>query len=360
MLTRLKDAPASASPVGTPTQPPRPHRRRRGTRRFATTVAMGTALLITAACGGNGTTGTEGTSDDAGSDFPTKSITLIVPLDAGSAPDASFRKLASIAEKDLGQQIVIVNKPGGAGTVGTVDIVNAKPDGYTIGMSAVAILAVQPKLQKTSFEGPDDVEPLVQVVEAAMAMFVRTDSGIDSVQDLADRAKSSPGAVSIGVAGANDLTDLLGRIMARELDAKLPTVPMGPGKQVLGVLNGTVVAGIAQPLVVKPYVESGKMKYLGLFGEKVPPGIDAKLFIEEGYDVKKVPYEFLIAPKGLPTDVKDKLVKVFGDAVKSQEFQDFAEKGSLIASYLGPEALEEKLTQDAKEYAELLESLSKS
>jgi len=320
-------------------------------RRYRTAAVAGCVLLVTAACGGSGT----GT-DEAGADFPTKPITLIVPLDAGSAPDATFRKVASIAEKSLGQKIVIVNKPGGAGTVGTVDIVNAKPDGYTIGMSAVAILDIQPKLQKTAYQGPQDVDPLVQVVEAAMVLFVKTDSGISSAEDLAGKAKASPGKVTIGVAGKNDLTDILGRTLSRELDTKIPTVPMGPGKQVLGVLNGTVVAGIAQPLVVKPYIDSGKMKILGVFGEKVPPGVDAKLFVDQGYDVRKVPYEFIIAPKGLPADVREKLVKAFGDAVQSQEFKEFAEKGSLIASYLGPDELADKLAKDEKEYAALLES----
>jgi len=323
-------------------------------RRFATAVAMGTALLVTAACGGD-----SGNPSKAGSDFPTKAITLVVPLDAGSAPDASFRKLAAIAEKNLGQRIVILNKPGGAGTAGTADVINAKPDGYTVGMAAVAMVAIQPKLQKTSYQGPEDMDPLVQVVEAAMALFVKTDSGIDSVEDLAARAKENPGKVTIGVAGANDLTDILGRIMARELEADIPTVPMGPGKQVLGVLNGTVVAGISQPLAAKPYVESGEMKFLGIFGENAPPGVDAELFIDQGFDVRKVPYEFIFAPKGLPDDVREILAKAFGDAVKSPDFQEFAEQGSLIAGYLGPDELAAKLAKDQEEYGSLIDSFAK-
>lgn len=359
MRTRLPQATLSGGDAGSGTRLAQARWRRGSVRSYATAVAAASVLLLTAACGDSGTTGKSGTSG-SGDDFPTKPVTLIVPLDAGSAPDAVFRKIAGVAEKSLGQKIVIVNKPGGAGTVGTVDIVNAKPDGYTVGMSAVAILDIQPKLEKTGFQGPADVDPLVQVDEAAMALFVKSDSGISSAEDLAAKAKASPGKVSIGVAGKNDLTDILGKTIARELGTEIPTVPMGPGKQVLGVLNGTVNAAIAQPLVVKPHVESGKMKILGLFGEKVPPGVDAKLFIDQGYDVKKVPYEFIIAPKGLPQGVRAKLVKAFGDAVKSPEFQDFAEKSSLIASYLGPDELTAKLAKDEKEYATLLESFSKS
>lgn len=339
--------------------PAQPHVRRRGMRRVAPALALGSALLMTAACGG-GTSGTSEDDDkaDAATDFPTKSITLVVPLDAGSAPDASFRKVASIAEKSLGQKIVIVNKPGGAGTVGTADVINAKPDGYTVGMSAVAMVAIQPKLQKTSYQGPQDMDPLAQVVEAAMALFVKTDSGISSPEDLAAQAKAKPGKVTIGVAGANDLTDILGRIMAKELETDIPTVPMGPGKQVLGVLNGTVVAGISQPLIVKPYVDSGEMKILGLFGEKVPPGVDAGLFIDQGFDVRKVPYEFIFGPKGMPADVREILVKAFADAVKSPEFQDYAKQGSLIASYLGPDELAAKLAKDQEEYGSLIDSFT--
>lgn len=355
MRNRLKGATRSGDYRRTGAAPR--DRRPRRMRRRTGVVALAGALLATAACGGD--SGTSGTSDQGASNFPTKAITLIVPLDAGSAPDASFRKLASIAEKDLGQSIVIVNKPGGAGTVGTADVINAKPDGYTIGMSAVAMVAIQPKLQETSYQGPDDMEPLVQVVEAAMALFVRTDSGINSAEDLAARAKETPGKVTIGVAGKNDLTDILGRIMARELDAEMPTVPMGPGKQVLGVLNGTVVAGISQPLVAKPHVETGDMKFLGLFGEKAPPGVEAELFIDQGFDVRKVPYEFLFAPRGVPEDVKEILTEAFGNAVKSPEFQEYAEQGSLIASYLGPDELAAKLAEDQEEYGSLIDSFAK-
>lgn len=332
-------------------QPHTAFRRWRARRsRIGVFAAMVAVALVAASCGGPA----EGPGEGSGEEFPTRTITMIIPLPAGSAPDGTFRKLASIAEKDLGQEIIIVNKPGGSGTVGTVDVVKAEPDGYTIGMVGIAMLNLQPKVQNTAYEGPGDVTALVQVTEAAMSLFAKADSDIKTVDDLVSEAKSNPGKVTIGVAGARDLTDVEGRLLAREADADIKTVPMGPGKQVLGVLNGTVAAGIAQPLIVKPHVEGGKLRFLGIFGEQVPPGVDARLLKDQGYDVTTIPYEFLIAPKGMPDDVRDRLVKVFGDAVKSQEFQDFAKQGSLLASYLGHEELSAKLTKDDEAYADLI------
>jgi tripartite-type tricarboxylate transporter receptor subunit TctC len=104
-------------------------------------------------------------------DFPTDEITFIMPLPAGSAPDVTFRRLSELAEEGLGQRIVIVNREGGGGTVGLGELATAEPDGHTIGMGAIAMVAMQPVMQDTTFEGPEDFEPIMNAVGATFVMF---------------------------------------------------------------------------------------------------------------------------------------------------------------------------------------------
>lgn len=308
------------------------------------------AALATGGCAGAGTG-----SAANGAGFPSESITMVVSLPAGSAPDAAFRKLASIAEKQIGQSIVIVNKPGGAGTVGLADVATAKPDGHTIGGSGSGALTLQPKLTQTAYQGPADFTHLVQIYQAPMVLFTRTDSGLGNVEDLVARARANPGTVRIGIAGEHDVLDIEGNLLARAAGVQMPTVPMGAGKQVLGVLNNTVEVGIAQPLLVKPHVDSGALRILGVFGESVPAGVSAPLLADSGYPIAEVPDLNLVAPAGLAAPTRDRLVEVFTAAVRSPEFQEFAANGMLVAEPVGADELTAKLDADAARFARYIE-----
>lgn len=107
--------------------------------------------------------------------YPTKPITLVIPFKAGSAPDTTFRVLAELAEKDLGQRLVILNRPGPGGTIGTSEVIQAAPDGYTIGMAAVAVVVLQPLLQDLPYKGPDDMTLIAQTNEAPTELAVNAD-----------------------------------------------------------------------------------------------------------------------------------------------------------------------------------------
>lgn len=211
-------------------------------RKFLATSAGASVgmFLLAAGCGGGGGDG------KAEANYPTREITFIMPFESGSAPDSTFRQLSKIAEEELGQPLVINNRPGGGGTVGVSEVVSAQPDGYTIGMSPVATLTIQPLLQDTAFEGPGDVQPIIQTNAAPMVLFVNADSGIETIEDYVNQAKENPSSIKIGMGGGeHTIIDVEVEQLMREADIELKKVAYGAGEQVLAVVNGTIESAIS-------------------------------------------------------------------------------------------------------------------
>lgn len=290
--------------------------------------------------------------------YPTKPVTLIIPFEAGGGPDGTFRMLAQEAEKELGQKIVVVNRTGGTGSVGVAEVIQSKPDGYTVGMCAVAVANIQPLLRDVPYKGPDDMLPLVQATEAPMLLYVKADSPFKTLKDLVDEAKKRPGKVTVSIAGGlYNLPHADVVLFERAAGIKLTAVPYGSAEHLPAVLGGTVEASTGQVAMMTQHIKAGTVRSLGVFSEaraKTLP--DVPTFKEQGYDVSLTPYEFVIAPKGLPDAVKDKLVAAFTKAVKSQAFQEYAEKSGIVLAYLGPDDLAKRLKGDAEKYRELVQS----
>lgn len=289
--------------------------------------------------------------------FPTKPVTLIIPFAAGGGPDTTFRMLASLAEKELGQKIVIVNREGGAGTVGVAEMLKAPADGYTISMCPVAVLNVQPLLQDTAFKGPEDVLPLVQSNEAPMVLYVKADSPFKTVKDLVDEAKKRPGKVTVGNVGGNYNIPHVDLVLLEQLAGiDLNIVPYGSSDHLPAVLGGTIEASTGQVAMMGQHIKAGTVRALGAMYEKRLSSVpDVPTFKEQGYDITLTPYEFIIAPKGIPQAAKDKLVDAFTKAIKSQEYADFHAKQGSVLAYAGPDELAKRLADDAAKYKQIVQ-----
>jgi len=310
-------------------------------------------LLVASFTAGCGSIGGGG----AGGSYPNKEIEFIVPFEPGSAPDSTFRKLTDVAEEELDQSIVIVNRPGGGGTIGTTEIINANPDGYRIGMSAIAALTIKPEITNTAYQGPDDLQAIIQPNVAPVALFVRADSGIETIDDFVQRAKEAPGALAIGIPGAYSILDLDVDLLKSETGIEVEEVVYDAGKQVPAVVNGTVDAGVAQPAPLMQYIDKGDLRILGIFGEQRPEGLDAPMFTEAGYDITEIPYEFVVGPKDMPADRVQVIHDAYKAAMESQEFQDYVSQQKVIAEYVGMEDLQQKLEGDHRAHAEYIEQL---
>lgn len=291
--------------------------------------------------------------------YPTKPITLVIPFKAGSAPDTTFRVLAELAEKDLGQRLVILNRPGPGGTIGASEVIQAAPDGYTIGMAAVAVVVLQPLLQDLPYKGPDDMTLIAQTNEAPTALAVNANAPWRTLDEFLAEARKRPGQVSVGLGGGLHTVLHVGLALLEKAAAvRFNTVPFDAGAQLPALLGGTIDAAVGQTVLFSPHVKAGKLRVLGQFGSTRAKGFeDVPTFKERGYDVALIPYEFLIAPKATPKAAVDRLTAAFKKAAESSTFRDFGDKRGLAVRYLGPQELEERLRADAKRYRQVIEEL---
>ena len=245
--------------------------------------------------------------------FPARPITLIVPWPAGGSTDRHLRALAEIASKHLGQQIVVVNQPGGGGTNGPGNMgIQAKPDGYTIAQYPMGMLRI-PHMQKTAWHPINDFTPIIGVTGYSFGFVVRADSPFKTFTDYIEAARKSPGKIDFGSTGVGTSPHLLIEEVADVAGVQLNHIPFkGNADQMQALLGGHVMAA-SDATGWDKFVDAGQMRLLVTFGDqrmkRWPTVPTAK---ELGFNVvANSPYG-LAGPKGMDPAV----VKALHDAFK--------------------------------------------
>lgn len=286
----------------------------------------------------------------SGGGYPEREITMIIPFPAGSANDVAFRTLSTVAETELGVPIVIVNRVGGAGTVGLSEFQSAEPDGYTIAQAPSAAMTQLPLFQDTTYEGPEDFTPFIQTHTSPLAVFVRADSDIADVDDFIARATTEPGAITMGVPCANCVLDLDLELLMRDVGGDLQYVPYQAGEQTVAVLNGSIDAGIGLANLVTDFVENGDMVIPFYFSDQPIPGAAAPIISETDYsNVAFVPSSYGLVPNGTPPERVQVLYEAFRAAIDSETFQEFAQTSGLLIAPLDPEGSAASLAEQAEQ-----------
>jgi tripartite-type tricarboxylate transporter receptor subunit TctC len=273
--------------------------------------------------------------------YPARPITLIVPWGAGGGTDATARILATVMEKDLGQPINVVNRTGGSGVVGHAAIAAAPPDGYTIGLATVEI-GMMHWQGLTELKG-DSYTPIGLVNADPAGINVRADAPYKTVQDLLAAIKANPGKFKASGTGQGGIWHLAiaGLLRDQKIDpAALPWVPSNgaaPGLQDM-VAGGVEVAPCSLP-EARSLIDAGKVKSLAVMSDKPSslypnvPTLKAAL----GSDWTMAAWRGIVAPKGLPADVRDKLAAAVRKAANSKEYTDFMASRGFGVIYAPPE-----------------------
>lgn len=289
--------------------------------------------------------------------YPTKPVTLIVPFKAGSAPDTTFRVLAELAEKDLGQKIVILNRPGPGGTIGVSEVLQAAPDGYTIGMAALAGIVLQPLFQDLPYKGPDDMTLIAQINEAPTALAVSASAPYRTLEEFLAEARKRPGQLTVGLGGGlHTILHVQLALLEKATGVRLSPIPFEAGAQLPALLGGSIDAAIGQTVLFSPQVKAGKVRPLAQSGIKRQKGYEEiPTFKDRGFDITIVPYEFVIAPRGVPRPAVEKLTNAFKRATESAAFKEYADRRGLEVRYLGAVELRERLQTDGKALRQVVE-----
>jgi tripartite-type tricarboxylate transporter receptor subunit TctC len=246
-----------------------------------------------------------------GQGFPSRPITLIVPWPAGGSTDTHLRKLAELAGKNLGQPIIVENKPGAAGMLGPSNMArSAAPDGYTLSQLHVGALR-QPHLQKVDWDPLKDFTYIIGVSGYTFGMVVKVDSPFKTFDDLIAYAKANPGKVSFSSTGTGTSPHLLVEQVANKAGVQLLHVPYKGNADSTQALMGGHVMVQSDATGWGRYVDQGAFRLLVTFGEERTRW-GAPTAKELGYDVVSYSPYGIVGPKGMDP----KVVKILHDAFK--------------------------------------------
>lgn len=272
--------------------------------------------------------------------WPERPITLIVPWGAGGGTDATARIIGSLLEKELKQPVNVVNRTGGSGVVGHQAIASAAPDGYTIGMATVEI-GMMHWQGLTALKG-SSYTPIALVNADPAGLQVRADSPYKSAKDLVDAIKANPGKLKSSGTGQGGIWHLAIAGMLRSLavdPAASPWVPSNgaaPGLQDL-VAGGIEIVPCSLP-EARSLIDAGKVRSLAVMDAKpavLYPDVPT-LKAATGSDWTLAAWRGIVAPKGLPKDVSDRLLAALEKVHKSAEFNDFMKQRGFGVTWMPP------------------------
>jgi tripartite-type tricarboxylate transporter receptor subunit TctC len=255
--------------------------------------------------------------------YPTRPIKLLVGFAPGGATDTTFRKLGELAAKELGQPIIVENRPGAGATLAPSTMAKTEaPDGYTIAAATAGLLRY-PYMQKVDWDPIKDFTWIAGLGGYTFVLAVNADSPLKTTADLVAYAKKNPESLTVATAGAGTTMHLLAEALAGMADVKITHVGYkGSSEAVTAILGGHTMATVDAIGTILPYVESGKMRVLLSFDPQPVaslPGVPTAKSL--GYDlVYPAPYG-LVGPKGMPPAVVDRLYKAFKAAADSDDYK---------------------------------------
>jgi len=245
-------------------------------------------------------------------DWPTRPITMVVPFPPGSSPDTLARMVADPLAQKLGQPIVVENKPGAGGNIGTRHAAKAKPDGYTLLLTINGPIVTAPSLYKTTlgYDPDRDLQVVSMVGTSPNVLVVPADAPADDVEQFVERAKAQPGVLNYGTVGPGSSSHLGMAMLEQEAGISLLQIPYTGFPQVItSIVAGDVHAGFMVPGVAMPQVKAGKVKVLGVTSleeSEVLPGLPT--IASQGFPgFESISWDALFVPAGTPDEIVEEL-----------------------------------------------------
>jgi len=281
---------------------------------------------------------------------PAKPITIIVPFAAGGSMDMIARSLEKSAVKHLGRTLIVVNMPGGSGTIGMNELAGSKHDGYTIGVISTGLI-LQPLYGQIRYHYPTALAPLVKVADTPMMVATLADKPWRNLSELVSYAKEHPGEIKFGHSGLGSTEHIVGETFAQKTGIDIKQVPFKGGSESLAALLGEHVQLIfvASPTVLKEHVKNGTIKVLGVAEEKrltIPGFENVSTFKEQGIDLTFSFWNGIAAPKDMPAVEKARLIAGLREMVNDPDFKKNMEELGMTVQYLGPEEFSERWIED--------------
>jgi tripartite-type tricarboxylate transporter receptor subunit TctC len=291
-------------------------------------------------------------------DFPTKPITLIVPSSAGGSHDLTARALAIVAEKYLGQPLIVELKPGGSGAVGSSLVANSKSDGYTLLFGGPDFNTTPPIMEGRPDFGPDGFVSVCRVNFTPMFLAARAGAPFKTLPELIAWAKANPGQLK--VAGARSTSSALFlKFVGKTTGIDFRPVPFeGGGATMMALLSNSADVTSGVPAAMAPHEKTGKIVFTVTTAKerhKDYPNLPTAK--ELGFDYEYVFWRSVLAPKGTPRPIVEKLAGMFKKMSDDPDFLKVVGAWGDTANYMGPDEFAAWWREEYRVQAELLKDI---
>jgi tripartite-type tricarboxylate transporter receptor subunit TctC len=296
--------------------------------------------------------------------WPSRPITLIVPFPPGGLADIVARPVAEALARDLGQPVVIDNKPGAGGGIGMGLAAKSKPDGHTL-LMALSSLTVLPEADVILGRAPmfalQDLRPVARYTADPTVLAVRADSPWKSVKDFIDEAKRRPGAINYGSSGNYGTMHVPMEILAQEAGVKLTHVPFtGAGPAVLALLGGQIQAVSTGPATVLQHVKAGKLRVLGHWGTGALASLpDVPALKDTGFNAEYAQWSGLFVPSGVPDAIVQRLRSAARNAAQDARVREVIQGAGSPHLYQDMPEFERYVQADARRMADVVKRIGK-
>lgn len=293
-------------------------------------------------------------------EFPTKPVELVIPFGPGGSHDLTARAIVSVAQPYLGQPLVVVLKPGGGGAVGSQYVSKARPDGHTLLLGGTGPNTIFALVQKAP-TGPDQFTSVARINYSPIIFAVRADAPWKSLREVVAFAKQNPGKFNFANTGPWGAADFPMRLIARAAGLEYNNIPFdGGGPAMLALLGGHADATFAFSAQLIPQLSAGKLRALAVTDTKrIPTLKDVPTAREEGVDVTFTMWRSVLAPKGTPQPVVDKLEGVFRRITEDKSFQALVKQLGDEIQFLGGKEFEVAWRQESEEFAKVAAGVAK-
>ena len=281
----------------------------------------------------------------AAEEYPAKPIELIVAYPPGGGTDMTARAVADVAQKYVGQPLVVVNKPGATGTIGTQYVVASKPDGYTILVAGGSETVSLPHFKSLPYNPVNDFEPIIRITVERFGFYVKTDAPWKTIAEFIADAKKNPEKFSYATSGIGGIHHAAVMVLEKRTGIKLTHVPNKGGAETLAaVAGGHVNIAMAAPNEAYALVQGGRVRALALVSAtRSATEPNTPVMKELGYDLVIENQKGFVFPKGTPKAIIQKLHEGLKKVFDDPQFKANAEKLKLELAYLGPEDFRKSL-----------------
>lgn len=293
--------------------------------------------------------------------YPSKPITLIVPQPAGGDADAFCRTLQPKMQEFLGQSVIIDNRGGAAGNIGTAAGSKAAADGYTLTFVNQGTMAVNPHLYPNPGYTVEQFIPVTQLSSIDLIICAHPSVKANNLKELLELARKTPGAMNYGTAGSGSANHLAGELIKSMAGVDITHVPYkGGGPAISAALSGEIQLVVAFPLAAMAHIKAGKLKALAVTGSKRSAALpDVPTVAESG--VKG--YEFsswfgLALPKGTPADIVTKVHDAAAHALKTPAIAEKLLSGMTRPVGSSPKEFADLIAKESNQWNKLIKQLN--